>query len=428
MMEAYILNILLGICFFFLAISVYKPFYGLIAYLLIFMCRFGEFYPILAEVRFELIVGIYLVVRTIINAKGIYKAGWEFNKAVRYVWLFLVIIFLSVPFAFDVATAWEWSIYYLKLMIFALLVLCLINSEEDLKKFIWWYVVMTFWVAIVPFINYLEGGSYIAQGVRRINAQSEYFSNPNALANTILQGMPFIFYSIMFEERKHIKFVLVGMLGICGVVVIMTGSRGGFLGLLTFLAVLVYQSRNKGRALAISVILIALLFAYAGSDYEMRYATILEFGGSDLSATSRTTGLLNGISMMIRRPFLGVGIGCYPLARKAWYGWGLWSHNHYGQLFGELGVTGTVVWSLLIYWTFRNLSEVKRIVQEKARERNYLFYLSNAVFGCLIIRLVVGYTVHSLYGFIWYICAALSVLSLDIVRRERFSKEVVKIR
>jgi O-antigen ligase len=126
---------------------------------------------------------------------------------------------------------------------------------------------------------------------------------------------------------------------------------------------------------------------------------------------------------MIRRPFLGVGIGCYPLARKAWYGWGLWAHNHYGQLFGELGVTGTVVWFLLIYWTFRNLLEVKRIVQEKAPERNYFYYLSNAVIGCLFIRLVVGYTVHSLYGFIWYICAALSVVSLDIVRRETLSKE-----
>lgn len=417
-MEEQFLNIMLFITFLSLFVSLFKPLYGVIAYLIIFMCRFGEFYPLLAKIRFEFLVGVYVLLRMIMAGQGLYKMSPAFNQASKYLFIFLAVVFASVPFAFDITCALEWAIFYLKLTVFSLMALCLINTEKDLRKFVWFYVILTTWVAFVPFTEYLQEKFYVAQNVRRISAATSYFSNPNALANTVLQGLPFIFYGYLNEAKKNVKMLLLCCLGICTALVIMTGSRGGFLGLITFSGIIAYQSKNRRKALfLVSMAMFLLLFSMA-KDYKDRYLTIFEFGNSDLSAKSRIIGLQHGISMMIRRPVLGVGIGCYPEARKAWYGWGLWAHNHYGQLFGELGIIGTVVWFLLLYHTFRNIGEAKRLLAKNNLQNHPLCSLSNAVQACLIIRLVVGMTVHSLYGFIWYICAALSVVSLNIIKKE----------
>ena len=118
-----------------------------------------------------------------------------------------------------------------------------------------------------------------------------------------------------------------------------------------------------------------------------------------MSAQSRLDGLITGIEMMINRPILGVGPGCYPVARKAWFGWSLWSHNHYGQLAGELGLIGVVMWFCFALQYIRTSWEMRK----KFINDIWIKNITTAIFVTSGLRLVLGMGDHSLFKFIWYI-------------------------
>jgi O-antigen ligase len=91
------------------------------------------------------------------------------------------------------------------------------------------------------------------------------------------------------------------------------------------------------------------------------------------------------------------------------------SHNIYGQLIGELGIPGTIVWFLLIRQIFINLIESKRKLKSLAMEKDFLYTLSLGIQISLIVRLFISMASHGLYYFYWYVMAALSIAILKSV-------------
>jgi O-antigen ligase len=142
-----------------------------------------------------------------------------------------------------------------------------------------------------------------------------------------------------------------------------------------------------------------------GEQYINRMSTIRDLGGSDVSARSRWDGLINGVEMMIKRPILGVGPGCYPLVRRAWFGWGLWSHNIYGQLAGELGIIGCIVWFRFMRQYIEKCWQLRKILSAELWLKN----MATAIFVSSIVALSLGMFSHSLYSFIWIIMAVVTI-------------------
>lgn len=407
-------HLLLGTCFAFLLMSISRPYYGLLAYTILYFLRVGEVYPFLGTIRFEFIVGAYLVARMCIQGVPA-SARLSSNPTTKALAVFLIIIFLSVPFAVSVSTSWEWANYYLKRFIFAFMALVTIDTRGRLRGFFWVFSLMTCWVALAPFLNYLNGQAYVAQDVYRISATTGYFHNPNTLAGVTAQILPLLWALALSARWRFTKALMAFLAMYCVIMVIMTGSRGGFLGVATVVLTLAWLSRNRFRSLAISACVFLLILALMGSQYRQRQATTLELGQSDFSAKSRITGIVHGFSMMVKRPVLGVGIGCYPEARRQWFGWGLWAHNLYGQLMGELGLSGVLVFTWLIVSIFKNLSNVKLLClnEQNATCREFVVY-ATAVQVLFAMRLVTGMTGHSLYGEAWYVFGAVSVQMLAL--------------
>jgi putative inorganic carbon (HCO3(-)) transporter len=407
-------HLFLGLCFAFLLLSIWRPYFGLLAYTVLYFLRVGEVYPFLGTIRFEFIVGAYLVARICIQGIPT-TARLNANPTTKALAVFLIIIFLSVPFAVSFSTSWEWATYYLKRFIFAFMALVTIDTRGRLRGFFWVFSLMTCWVALEPFLNYMNGQAFVAQDVYRISAATGYFHNPNTLAGVTAQTLPLLWGLAVSARRKSMK-ALIALLGIfCVTTVIMTGSRGGFLGMATVVLVLAWLSKNRARSLAVSATVFLLILALMGSQYRARQATTLELGQSDYSARSRIAGLVHGFSMMVKRPILGVGIGCYPVARRQWFGWSLWAHNHYGQLMGELGLAGIIVWTWLIVSIFRNLSRVKLLcLREQIDPPHELAVYATALQTLFLMRLAMGMTGHSLYSESWYLFGAVSVQLLAL--------------
>lgn len=411
---ALIHEIFLAVTLLFLFFAAFRPYFGLLAYLIIFYTRFGELYPFLGEIRLELIAGIYIA-GLIFLKTGFGRISPGFNPLNKALWGFLLVVLLSIPQAVKPAVAMEWGIDFLKIMAFFAMVATLIRTEKELNGFVWVLILMSFWIAYEPASNYWSGQFIIAQNVKRVVGTTGYFHNPNALGNTIVQTIPFMVY-LAVSSSFWKRLVLLAILAFCIFTIIVTGSRGAFAGLTVAFLLIAWQNRRRTGILLLVLVALAAIFWNLSGEYRTRHLTTLEFGRSDLSAHSRIDGLIHGLSMMAKRPILGVGIGNYPEARREWFGWGLWAHNQYGELFGELGLAGTLTWFWFLVLLFANLKRLKKEMQKRSLEKHWIFHLLGATEVALVVRLFLGLGNHSLYLFFWYMVAGMILAASQIVQ------------
>ena len=403
-----------------LLMSFAKPIYGVLAYLLVMMTRLGLHFALLEQMRIELIFALIVIAEAYLTNKDwAQKIRFDYNPVNRYLFFFLLVILFSFAQAWDYAESWNYVVIeFLRIYALFLMMLVLIKNEKDLKMTLWIYSIATIILGYEGIYFYVLGrASYVFQGVDVAIASKGFASGHVAAANMQLQGLPIMFYLIIIEKKAWLRgaAVLLSLLSVLGVIA--SGSRGGFLGLIVFALLGVYFSQKKGIAILTCLIIFLVMIPLLSETYLSWMESVVQH--SDDSAMSRISGLTNGIEMMFHRPLLGVGPGCYPLARKAWFGWGLESHNHYGQLMGDLGLMGTIAWIFFITGVFKNLKKAKELFLDSNKRALVLIVTSIQI--ALLVRLFEGMFSHSLYIFFWYIMAVLSIVLVKIPLQETTS-------
>lgn len=384
------------------------------AYLIVLMIRPGLYFPILEQIRFELVLA-FLGVLLIISSGELPKLlSQDRSKITRYMFFFLIVMLISMLQAFDIARSW--NRIYMEILPNTLLVIMIIIScknERDVKIFLWTFGIATVLLGYEAVFRYLSGDVVDTsmggnEGLMFDYAVSEEgrVSGHAALGNYFLQAMPVLWYLAIASKKISGKFLGFGFFAFCFYGVMISGARGALVGLFVMLLLISFFSERRVLMLILGSFAIILILPLMGDQYLSRMASILEFGGSDLSANSRIKGLIHGIELMIKRPILGVGPGCYPLARKAWLGWSLWSHNHYGQLMGELGLVGLITWFLFAYQYIRKSWDLRKSLTVDP----WIKSIITAILVTSGMRLVIGMFDHSLYRFIWYILAAIVIV------------------
>ncbi len=175
------------------------------------------------------------------------------------------------------------------------------------------------------------------------------------------------------------------------------------MGFLFFGMVLFWFSKNKARVGLVVAAIVVVLFAFTQFSH-----TASRIGEGD-TLVERMLGLTHGIGMLQKGNLLGVGPGCYQVARRSYFGWGMQAHNIYGEVIGDLGIPGTFVWILLIRQIFVNTIRAKRRLLEIADEKHLLYFMALGIQASLIVRLIISMASHGLYYFYWYVMGAMSV-------------------
>lgn len=381
------------------------------AYLMVLILRPGIYYPILAQVRFELILAFLGVLMIAFSGDNLRFLSLEKSKITRYMLFFLIVILVSMLQAFDFYRSW--NRVYTEILPNTLLVILIITTcknERDVKILLWVFCITTFLLGYEPAYLYISGD---INTVSRSSLEYGYavaekgrVSGHTALALYMLQGMSIVWYLAIACKKLSGKLFGFGLFAFCLYCVQISGARGGLVGLVVMLILISIFSKRRVLMLVSGAFALILILSLTGDQYLTRMASILEFGGSDLSANSRIKGLINGIELMIKRPILGVGPGCYPAARKAWLGWKLWSHNHYGQLMGELGLVGLITWFLFAKQYIKKSWELSKSLTTDP----WIKSMATAILVTSVMRLVLGMVDHSLFRFIWYMLAAIVIV------------------
>ncbi|MFW6104186.1 MAG: O-antigen ligase family protein [Bacteroidota bacterium] len=390
-----------------------RPFYGLLSYLLIMMVRPGVFYPVLKTLRIELLAGVLVLVVITLSTDRLKRLQIKEDPIIKWMFILFGVMLVSMLQAMDFKYSWDWMWEFAKVLAFFIMIVTLPDSKKDVQLFLWVFGIATCMMSYDAIYNFFTGN--VIERIGDVGTDYAVTSGGMgaghvALANITLQAMPFLWYLGVINKNLTLKLGGAILFLISLYAVIVSGSRGGFVGLLSLLICLSVFSRRKALMALLGVALLFSIPLVAGSKYMAYMETVKKLGSADagLSSSSRISGLRNGIEMMIKRPALGVGPGCYPIARKAWFGWGLWAHNHYGELMGDLGVIGTVVWFMFLYSYWK---PSWRIIKQTGIENEYQ-NLFTAVIVATIVRLVVGMGSHSVYIFFWYMMAGVIVSTL----------------
>jgi hypothetical protein len=158
--------------------------------------------------------------------------------------------------------------------------------------------------------------------------------DPNELALALGAIMPLAFALRATTPSRSIRALLTGAVVLSLVVVVLTGSRGGQLVVLTVFGA--YFVRRYGFRGAVVGALLAL--------------PVLLFGGrageeAESSSLERIDLLYEGMDLIRSYPVLGVGAGQF--VDHAFNG--MTAHNSYVLAAAELGLPGSVLWMMLVY-------------------------------------------------------------------------------
>jgi len=396
------------------------------ALFLIGFTQIGEIFPFLAAVRIEMVAGVLMLVAIAVTADARARLGANGDPLARSFYAFVAVVLLSIPLAVSIPDSIYWLIYYIKrCFVIYIGVVALLSTAGKMRTYIHLYLAAIFWMALIAVLDYFSGQTLNIAGVERVQGATGLLSNPNGMANTMVGALPLAYYMALYHWRRSSwSWILMGgglaMLG----AIFFSGSRGGFIGLVAALGAIALLARRRSVALVVVSVVLLVSLTMVGPELIGRYATILEGVDSGMSAGSRWVGLQHGFAMMIRRPLLGVGIGCYPVARSAWFGWSLWAHNTYGQVMGELGLAGLVAWGFLVGWTIRGTRQIRRMIGDPGEDadRRFIHYLSLGIEVSTYARLVLGMTTHSIHVFFWYLNAGL-VVCMSLVAKGWVSEE-----
>jgi hypothetical protein len=311
---------------------------------------------------------------------------------------------LSIPFAIDPSEAWTtFSDFLIKTILIFIVLVNVVRTETRMKLLIYLALAVSIYLCFHVIADYSAGVFTI--GLEETNTQriggaiKGLFDNSNDLALHLVTMIPLAFVLGLENKNPLRKIVFWGTTLLMISAVIITFSRGGFIGLIIMALVLVRKlaRRNKSMALAALVLGVVFFLAVAPGAYAGRLATIFD-SASDLTGSSsqRTVVLKRSIWVALRYPLFGVGLGCFHHKSEQELG----THNAYTQVASECGIAAMVFYIIFIVHPLRKLRMIERELFERNENSRY-YYFAIGIQASLI-----GYMVASFFAAVayqWYI-------------------------
>lgn len=322
------------------------------------------------------------------------------------------------------------DLYSKVIVVFALMVNT-VTTRARFRRLVTVVVVGTSYIAIRAVIDYARGINLV-EGGRITGAVGGLFSNPNELALNMVAFLP-LAIAMMLDHVERPAFRIAALLGApaMAAAIIFSKSRGGTLGLIGMLLVLLYQMRRIRPGVA-AVVVVACLAAMPmlPSSFTGRMATIFSSEQDPTgSREARKQVLRESYQAFLSNPLFGLGAGQFvnydPGGRQeAWRE----THNAVLQVAAELGVLGLAVFVTILGIGFRAAQGTASALRQANRSRRARAQrLSRgsppALYAAALLASLTGWLLAAIFGsvaYYWtlYIVLGLAVTHRDITKRE----------
>jgi O-antigen ligase len=311
---------------------------------------------------------------------------------------------------------------YLKTVIIFTLMVNLIDTRQRL--FSLWKLVVVCGAALgVGAIRSYMRGEFAVKGLRIEGLVGGMFENPNDLATALDLLLPFAVVLTLVGKGLSRLFYL-ACAAVLAVGVLVTLSRGGFLGLIASGPVLLWKL-GRGRRLKTLLaagLICGILFAVMPGGYGARIATIFDNEQDTTgSAQQRRELLERAASIAINRPVVAVGMGnfhIYSISEKE-------AHNAYLEIAAELGVMGLIAYLVIIFAPFRSLRRIERQTRDmRTKSEREMYWLSVCIQAAFIAYMVCSFFASIQYLWYLYYTAAYAVALRQIHAAEEMESSL----
>ena len=301
---------------------------------------------------------------------------------------------------------------FIKVVAIFVLMINIINTRARLRMVFALVVFCGTVLALLAINSYITGDfkmivkndGYVV-GMRIFGPVGGIVGNPNDLATSLDMLLP-LAIMLAFTSKGLIRALYLACAGILAGGVVVTFSRGGFLGLLAMGAVMLWKAGRRNRAVtAMAFLMLFGVFALAmPSGYAGRISSIFNIGEDPTGSSQGRRDLLErAVSVAIHHPLVGIGMGnfhTYSIGEQV-------AHNSYVETAAELGLAGLAAYLVLIFAPLRSLRKIERetvsedpgtpVANRDVTARKEIHYISIALQA-----VIVAYMVCSFFGSIEY--------------------------
>ena len=266
----------------------------------------------------------------------------------------------------------------LKLWLIALVAANALRSRAQIRFFIvFWLACFAFYPVRGSLFNY-----YIYHETVFGRAAWNYiFSNPNDLAAYCILQLAMALGLLSLEKKGPVKMGTILGLAVVPLVILLTRSRGAFLGFAAFILLSVVGQRKRGKAAIITAVLAALVITIAPPDVLNRVRGLENVQGTENLQEADKEGsayqryeIWKVARTMIRdHPIAGVGLGAYPIYHNQYSLRSQFdptaqgyrdTHSTYLNLTAETGFVGMLIYIISYITALVQIDKVRRRVKK----------------------------------------------------------------
>jgi putative inorganic carbon (HCO3(-)) transporter len=257
---------------------------------------------------------------------------------------------------------------YVKVIVVFLLMVNTLTTTRRVERIVMLMIVCCGYISMLAIWGYMSG--IVIEGERLNGPLDGMFLSPNDLALFLVTFLPATVTTSLTRHYSTTRRITAGAIGAAMLVtIILTKSRGGTLGLVAMLPVLIFFGRKIRRGFAA----VALIVVFGGlpllpPSFVSRMATIFDakkdhdvYTGS---RESRRIIMLYALHTFMAHPLTGVGAGQFrnynppDRVQERW----METHNALLQAASETGIVGLLAFSFLIFRAGKASAATRRLL------------------------------------------------------------------